>query len=184
MLYFIIIGILVLIVLYVWFTYNSLVVLRERIKEALSSIDVQLKRRYDLIPNLVETVKGYAKHEKGVFEEVTKARTSLMSATTPGEKAKANNMLSDTLKSLFAVAENYPNLKASENFLQLQEELSDTENKISYSRQFYNSNVLEYNSRIKIFPAVLIANQFKFTSEEFFETEESEKKPVKVSFEK
>ena len=184
MLPFIIIGIIVLTVLYVWFTYNSLVVLRERIKEALSSIDVQLKRRYDLIPNLVETVKGYAKHEKSVFEEVTKARTSLMSATTPGEKAKANNMLSDTLKSLFAVAENYPNLKASENFLQLQEGLSDTENKISYSRQFYNSNVLEYNSKIKIFPAVLIANQFGFTSEEFFETEEAEKKPVKVSFEK
>lgn len=178
-----IIGIIfVVLAVYLWFTYNSLVVLRERIKEALSGIDVQLKRRTDLIPNLVETVKGYAKHEKGVFEEVTKARTSLMGAKTPHQKAEANNMLQETLKSLFAVAENYPTLRASENFGKLQEDLSDTENKISYSRQFYNSNVLAYNSKIKMFPANLIAKQLGFHQEEFFETEESEKAPVKVQF--
>lgn len=179
----IILGIVfVVIASYLWLTYNSLVVLRERIKEALSGIDVQLKRRYDLIPNLVETVKGYAKHEKEIFENVTKARASLMQAETPPEKAKANNMLVGALKSLFAVAENYPTLKASDNFSKLQEELSDTENKISYSRQFYNSNVLEYNSKIKMFPANLIAKQLGFNAEEFFETEEGEKGNVKVQF--
>ena len=179
----IILGIIfVAVAFYLWLTYNSLVVLRERIKEALSGIDVQLKRRYDLIPNLVETVKGYAKHEKEVFENVTKARASLMQAETPPEKAKANDSLAGALKTLFAVAENYPTLKASDNFSKLQEELSDTENKISYSRQFYNSNVLEYNSKIKMFPANLIARQLGFNEEEFFETEEGEKGNVKVQF--
>ncbi|MCL4387512.1 MAG: LemA family protein [Patescibacteria group bacterium] len=178
-----IITVLILVsLLYLFFSYNSLVVLRERIKEALSQIDVQLKRRTDLIPNLVETVKGYAKHEKEVFEQVTKARASLMSAESLKEKADANNQLSNTLKSLFAVAENYPELKASQNFLELQEELTDTENKISYARQFYNSNVLAYNSKIKSFPIVLLANSLGFKEQEFFEAEEGEKQPVKVSF--
>ncbi len=174
--------VVVLVLVYLWFTYNSLVVLRERIKEALSTIDVQLKRRSDLIPNLVETVKGYAKHEKSVFENVTRARASLLKAETPREKAEANNMLEKALKSIFAVAEAYPDLKASENFLNLQEELTDTENKISYARQFYNSNVLAYNSSIKTFPAVLVAQQLGFSVVEFFETEEEQKKEVKVSF--
>lgn len=167
---------------YIWYTYNSLVTLRERIKEALSGINVQLKRRTDLIPNLVETVKGYAKHEKDVFENVTKARSSLMSAKGPQQKAEADNMLTGALKSLFAVAENYPDLKASDNFKSLQDELSDTENKISYSRQFYNSNVLAYNTKIQKFPDSLVASQFKFKGYEFFQTSEEEKKPVKVQF--
>lgn len=179
----IIIGVVALLVLlYIWITYNSFITLRERIREALSSIDVQLKRRSDLIPNLVETVKGYARHEKGVFEEVTRARTAIMSAQTPPQKASANNMLEQALKSLFAVAENYPDLKASQNFLRLQEELTDTENKISYSRQFYNSNVLEFNTKIKSFPSMYIAKQFNFKEEEFFEAEEGEREPVKVNF--
>ncbi len=178
----IILAVIILFGLYLWFTYNNLVTLRERIREALSSIDVQLKRRTDLIPNLVESVKGYAKHEKEVFENVTKARASLMQATTPGQKATANNALGETLKSLFAVAENYPDLKASQNFMELQTELSDTENKIAYSRQFYNATVLEYNTKIKSFPALLIANQFGFTVEEFFEIPESDKASVKVQF--
>jgi len=179
---YIILGAVAVIVLYLIFTYNRLVTLRERIKEALSGIDVQIKRRFDLIPNLVETVKGYAKHEKEVFENVTKARSSLMKAETPHEKAAANNMLEGALKSLFAVAESYPDLKASQNFLNLQEELSDTENKISYSRQFYNSNVLEYNAMIKSFPTVILANMFGFKEEEFFESDEEERKNVKISF--
>lgn len=174
--------IIILVIIYLWFTYNSLVVLRERIKEALSQIDVQLKRRADLIPNLVETVKGYAKHEKEVFEKVTTARANMLKAQTPHEKAEADNMMEKALKSIFAVAEDYPDLKASENFLNLQEELTDTENKISYSRQFYNSNVLAYNSTIKTFPQVLIASQFGFKETEFFETEEESKKEVKVEF--
>lgn len=179
---YIFIGLIVVIGAYLLFTYNSLVTLRERIKEALSSIDVQLKRRAELIPNLIETVKGYAKHEKSVFENVTKARASLMHAKTPQDKAVANNMLADALKTLFAVAENYPDLKASENFKQLQEELSDTEDKIAYSRQFYNSNVLEYNTSIKQFPNVFIANMFNFKEEEFFESEPEKREPVKVQF--
>lgn len=180
------VGIIIFLVLgivaYIWLTYNSLVTLRERIKEALSGIDVQLKRRTDLIPNLIETVKGYAKHEKEVFENVTKARSQLMKADNLHQKAEADNMLTGALKSLFAVAEAYPNLQASENFKQLQDELSDTENKISYSRQFYNSNVLAYNTKIQMFPSSLIAAQFGFKEKEFFEAEESERKNVKVSF--
>lgn len=169
-------------VLYIWLSYNSLVVLRERIKEALSSIDVQLKRRTDLIPNLIETVKGYAKHEKGVFEKVTEARSAILSANSVHDKAKAENMLEGALKSLFAVAEAYPDLKASDNFKELQQELTDTENKISYSRQFYNSNVLDYNARIQTFPVNMIASKFKFTQKEFFEASDSDKKEVKVQF--
>jgi LemA protein len=170
------------ILLYLWFVYNSLVTLKARIKEAFSQIDIQLKRRTDLIPNLIESVKGYAKHEKELLENVTKARSQLMSAKSTHDKAEANNMLTDTLKSLFAVAENYPNLRANENFLQLQQELSDTENKIAYSRQFYNSNVLEYNTKIAIFPNVFIARLFNFHPEEFFAATEDERKNVKVSF--
>ncbi|HRN96202.1 MAG TPA: LemA family protein [Candidatus Levybacteria bacterium] len=175
-------GLVVLLLLFLWFTYNSLVTLRERIREAFSSIDIQLKRRTDLIPNLIETVKGYAKHEKGVFEEVTKARTSLMKADSAHEKADANNMLTDALKSLFAVAEAYPDLKATDNFKHLQEELSDTEDKIAYSRQFYNSNVLSYNTKIKTVPTNFVAGAFGFKEEEFFETSAGEREPVKVDF--
>lgn len=179
----IVIFLVVAVVAYVWLTYNSLITLRERIKEALSGIDVQLKRRADLIPNLLETVKGYAKHEKVVFEEVTKARTALMKADSPHQKAEADNMLTGALKSLFAVAEDYPDLKASDNFKELQNELADTEDKVSYSRQFYNSNVLAYNTKIQTVPANIIANQFKFKPFEFFEVdEEAERKAPSVKF--
>jgi len=178
----IVLGIVVLLVLFVWGLYNSLVTLRVRIKEAMSQIDVQLKRRADLIPNLVETIKGYAKHEKGVFEEVTKARSALMGAGSAHEKAVADNMLTGALKSLFAVAEAYPNLRASENFQQLQKELSDTEDKVAYSRQFYNNVVMEYNTKIMMFPNSLIAGQFGFKSEEFFAATEDERKKVEVKF--
>lgn len=153
-----------------------------RVKEAWSGIDVQLKRRTDLIPNLVETVKGYAKHEKGVFENVTKARSSLLSAKTPADKGKANTGLTAALKTLFAVAENYPQLKASENFKDLQNQLEDTEDKVAYARQFYNTNVLDYNTKIKVFPNVLLAQNLGFKEEEFFEAEEEERKKVKVKF--
>src|SRR5690348_7897298 len=149
---FIWIAAIVLIVLFVWMTYNSLITAKVRIGEAFSQIDVQLKRRSDLIPNLVETVKGYAKHEKELLENITKARSSLLKAEGVADKAKANNQLAETLKSLFAVSENYPQLKANENFLSLQEELSDTENKIAYARQFYNSTVMDYNTKLSVFP--------------------------------
>ncbi|MGH7203326.1 MAG: LemA family protein [Candidatus Levyibacteriota bacterium] len=178
----IILIVVVAILLYIWFIYNRLVTTRMRISEALSQIDVQLKRRTDLIPNLIETVKGYAKHEKDVLENVTKARSSLMGAGSTQEKAQANNFLSDTLKSLFAVAENYPQLKANENFLSLQEELSDTENKIAYSRQFYNSNVLDYNTKLQVFPDSIIANMFHFLPADFFKADDKDKEPVKVQF--
>lgn len=153
-----------------------------RVSESWSGIDVQLKRRSDLIPNLIESVKGYAKHEREVFENVTKARSALMGATGAKEAAQANNMLAGALKSLFAVAENYPQLRASENFRQLQEELSDTESKIAYARQFYNSNVLDFNTKIAVFPNVLLAGVFGFKAEEFFEAEEAEKETPKVDF--
>lgn len=179
---FIVIALIVIIALYIWATYNGLITLKARIKEALSGIDVQLKRRADLIPNLLETVKGYAKHEKSVLEKVTAARTSLMSAHTPTEKAQANDMLSGALKSLFAVVEAYPVLRASENFTQLQRQLEDTEDKIAFSRQFYNSNVLDYNTKIKIFPNNVLANMFAFTEEVFFEAGQEERKKVDVKF--
>lgn len=175
-------GAIVLLALYAWSIYNNLATAKVRIKEALSGINVQLKRRVDLIPNLIETVKGYARHEKTIFENVTKARSMLMKAETPHEKAQSNNMLSGALKSLFAVAENYPNLRASENFSKLQEELSDTENKIAYSRQFYNANVRDYNTTLANFPSGPIGRMFGFREEEFFEAQEEEKKPVKVKF--
>ncbi len=171
-----------IILMFFLIVYNGLVRAKNRIAEALSQIDVQLKRRTDLIPNLVETVKGYAKHEKGLLENVTKARASLLTANTTHDKAEANNMLSETLKSLFAVSENYPDLKASSNFLELQEELSDTENKIAYSRQFYNSNVLDYNNRLQVFPSNIVAGMFGFKVADFFEAEEKEKQPTEVKF--
>jgi len=177
------IGIAVLLVLYLIGTYNGLVTIKTRIQEALSGIDVQLKRRADLIPNLVETVKGYAKHEKSVFENVTKARSSLMSAGSLTEKAEANDQLSGALKSLFAVAEAYPELKASTNFQDLQRQLGDTEDKVAYSRQFYNSNVLDYNTKILLFPSNIIAGMFGFTKSDFFAATEEERKKIEVKFE-
>jgi LemA protein len=174
--------VVVVIALYLWITYNGLVTAKMRVSEALSHIDVQLKRRTDLIPNLVETVKGYAKHEKELLEHVTKARAGLLSASSTAEKAEANNALSQTLKSLFAVAENYPTLRANENFLQLQEELSDTEDKIAYSRQFYNSNVMDYNTKLQVFPTMIFASMMHFKPAEFFAASEEDKKPVKVKF--
>ena len=178
----IIVAIIAFTLVYLWLMYNSLVTARVRIKEAWSGIEVQLKRRSSLIPNLIETVKGYAKHEKSVFENVTKARSALVRAKGPKEAASANNMLADALKTLFAVAENYPQLKASDNFLQLQKELGDTEDKVSYARQFYNTAVMEYNRQLQLFPNVLIANNFGFKSSEFFETVEKDKQKVKVKF--
>jgi len=175
-------GAVILFVVYLIATYNGLVVLKTRIQEALSGIDVQLKRRADLIPNLVETVKGYAKHEKTVFAEVTKARSSLMKAESLQEKAEANNMLTDALKSLFAVAEAYPELKASGNFQDLQRQLEDTEDKVAYSRQFYNSNVLDFNAKVQMFPTNMIANMFGFKTFEFFAATEEERKKVEVKF--
>lgn len=175
----VIIGI---VLLFLWMSYNGLITAKVRIQEAFSQIDVQLKRRTDLIPNLVETVKGYAKHEKQVLEELTKARTSLMKASGAEEKAKANNQLAGTLKSLFAVAENYPTLKANENFKELQEELSDTENKIAYARQFYNSTVMDFNTKLSVFPTMIFGNMLGFKPSEFFAATEEEKKTVQVKF--
>lgn len=180
---FLIIGIVVVVlVLIIVLLYNSLIRLRNQVKNSWAQIDVQLKRRNDLIPNLVETVKGYMKHEKSVLENITKARSAIMKADTLAGKAKASNMISDTLKSLFAVAENYPKLKANENFLQLQEELAGTENKISYARQHYNDMVMVYNTRIEVFPNNIFAKMLNFTKEALFQATEAEKKNVKVQF--
>ena len=162
--------------------YNDLVRSRKRVQEAWSGIDVQLKRRASLVPNLVETVKGYAAHERETLEAVTNARSRLQQAGTPGEAAQANNMLTQTLRSLFAVAEQYPDLKANQNFLELQRELSDIEEKIAYARQFYNTNVLSYNTKTQTFPSVIMANMFGFQQSEFFEAEEEAREDVKVSF--
>ncbi len=175
-------GIIFVILLWLLATYNSLVTLRNRVREAWSQIDVQLKRRSSLIPNLVETVKGYAKHEKEVFENVTKARSALLGAKGPQEAAAANNQLSGALKSLFAVAENYPQLRASENFKELQEEISDTETKVAAARQFYNTNVLDLNNSIETFPSALIANLFNFQKADFFQATDEEKADIKVKF--
>ena len=175
-------GIVLIVVIYIFAFYNALVTLRVRIKEAWSGIEVQLKRRSSLIPNLIETVKSYAKHEKSVFENVTKARSAMLSAKNPRQAAAAENMLTGALKTLFAVAEDYPDLKASNNFKELQEELSDTETKIAASRQFYNSNVMEYNTKIQVFPSILIARLFNFQKEDFFEADEAAKEEIKVKF--
>jgi LemA protein len=163
--------------------YNGLIVLRNRCENAWSQVDVQLRRRYDLIPNLVETVKGYAKHEREVFEKVTQARSQAINAGTVQDQAQAENMLTGALKSLFAVAENYPDLKANQNFLLLQEELAGTEGKIAYARQFYNDTVMKFNAKQQVFPSNIIANMFNFKEREYFEIEEPEARgPVKVSF--
>lgn len=179
---YVVLGVVVILLLWVFFTYNSLVTLRNRVREAWSQIDVQLKRRSSLIPNLVEAVKGYAKHEKAVFENVTKARSALLSAKSPNEAAQANNMVTDALKSLFAVAEAYPNLRASENFKQLQDEISDTETKVAAARQFYNRNVLDLNNSLETIPSAWIGSVFAFKKEEFFKASEEEKADVEVSF--
>lgn len=179
----IIVAIIVIVGGWVGAVYNGLVSLRNRAKEAWSDIDVQLKRRYDLIPNLVETVKGYATHEREAFENVTAARSRAMGATNPKEKAEAENALSGTLKTLFAVSENYPQLRASENFQKLQDELSDTENKIQAARRFYNGNARDLNIKIESFPSNLIASIFGFKQMEFFEIAEvAQKEPVQVKF--
>ena len=181
------IGALALIIVvagFVWMTYNRLITLRNRVENAWAQIDVQLKRRYDLIPNLIETVKGYMKHERGTLEMVTKYRAQLVTGTVE-EKAQANNMLTQALKSMFAVAENYPNLKANENFKSLQEELAGTENKISYIRTAYNDSVLEYTTQKQMFPTSIVAGIFgaMFPAKPYFEVAEVERAPVKVSFE-
>lgn len=178
----IILAVAALSLIWLLVTYNSLIVARNRVREAFSHIDVQLKRRASLIPNLVEAVKGYVKHEKEVLTKVTEARTALVNANSPQAQAEADNMLTGALKSLFAVAESYPDLKASDNFLKLQEELSDTETKISASRQFYNTNVLDYNNSLQVFPNSTLANMFAFKAEEFFKAQEEEKKEVEVKF--
>ncbi|MBU4030624.1 LemA family protein [Patescibacteria group bacterium] len=179
----VIIILAVVVVLWLIAIYNGLIKMKNRTDEAWSDIDVQLKRRYDLIPNLIETVKGYATHEKELFEKVTQARTAAMGAENPNEKAEKENILSGTLKSLFAVSENYPDLKANENFLELQRELTDTEDKIQASRRFYNGNVRDINIKIQQFPNNLIAGALGFKKRDFFETEnEAEREPVKVAF--
>ena len=181
----IIIVVVVLLLLFVALAYNSLIRGRNRVDNSWSQIDVQLKRRYDLIPNLVETVKGYAAHEKGTFEAVTNARANAISAQEGGDvatQAQAENQLSGALKSLFAVAEAYPDLKANQNFLQLQEELTSTEDRISYARQFYNDSVLGYNNAIQTFPKNVLAGMFNFEKREFFETAPEETGTVKVQF--
>lgn len=179
----ILIAIVVIIILWLVLSYNGLVQTRNRAQEAFSDIDVQLKRRYDLIPNLIETVKGYATHEKTVFEDVTAARTNAMQATGPA-KADAENQLSGTLKSLFAVAEAYPDLKANQNFLSLQAELTDTEDKIQAARRFYNGMVRDLNTKIQVFPTNMFASAFGFTKMDFFGNDltDAEKQPVAVKF--
>ena len=179
----IILIVVVVAIIWVIAMFNGLVTLKNRAKEAWADIDVQLKRRYDLIPNLVETVKGYATHERELFEKVTQARANAMSAQGVKDKAGAENMLSDTLKSLFAVSENYPDLKASTNFLELQKELTDTEDKIQAARRFYNTNVRDLNIKIESFPENLIAGSFGFKQMELFQTaNDAEREPVAVKF--
>ena len=180
----IIVAIIAVIAIFLWMTYNALVTLRIRVEEAWSDITVQLKRRLDLIPNLINTVKGYAAHESGVFEKVTEARANALSAQGPKETAEAENQFEGALKSLFAVAEAYPDLKANQNFVELQRELVDTEDKIQASRRFYNSGVRDYNTKLHIFPSNLVAGMFGFKPREFFEVENQAEveQPVNVQF--
>lgn len=182
----IIVAVIAIIAIYFISLYNSLVRLKQRVGEATSDIDVQLKRRYDLIPNLVETVKGYAAHEQGTLEKVIAARNAAMASHDSGDKAKqleAENNLSSTLKSIFALAESYPDLKANQNFLELQRELTDTEDKIQASRRFFNANVRDFNTRIQVFPGNLIAGMLGFSALEFFEVSDAkEKENVQVKF--
>ena len=185
MILYIVLAAAALLVLWVIFAYNRFVTLINRVKEAWSDIEVQFKRRYDLIPNLVETIKGYVAHEAGTLQKVTEMRTRAMNATAPKEKAEAENMLSGALKTLFAVSENYPNLKANENFVELQRELSDTENKIQAARRFYNSVVQELNTMLQSFPSNVIGNAFGFTARDFFQLgadEQAARSPVAVKF--
>ena len=178
----IIIVIVVLVALVLWLGFNGIVRRRNRVDNAWSQIDVQLKRRHDLIPNLIETVKGYAAHERGTFEAVTNARANAMNAQGPAEQAQAENVLTGALKSLFAVAESYPDLKANQNFLQLQEELTSTEDRIAYARQFYNDSVLNYNNKIQVFPRNVLAGTFNFDKRQYFEGDPEATGPVKVQF--
>lgn len=187
MIFYIILAVLAIVVLWFIATYNGLIRSKNRVDEAYSDIDVQLKRRYDLIPNLVETVKGYMTHEQATLVKLTEARTAAMAAhdnknATLEEKERAENMLSGTLKTLFAVTENYPDLKASQNFLQLQDEISDTENKIQAARRFYNGNVRDFNTKIQVFPTNTIAGMLTFKAYEFFKTDEAQRENVKVRF--
>jgi LemA protein len=178
----ILLGVVVLLVLYVIVAYNGLVRLRNRIDNAWAQIDVQLRRRYDLIPNLVETVKGYASHERETFESVTQARAQAINAQGVANQAEAENQITGALKSLFAVAEAYPDLKANQNFLSLQEELTATEGRIAYARQFYNDEVLKLNTRIQTFPTNMLAGAFGFTQREYFEADDASRGPVQVRF--
>ncbi len=178
----VVVAIIVLIILWVVGTYNSLVTLRNRVKDSWSQIDVQLKRRFDLIPNLVETVKGYTKHESETLENVVKARNTYLSATAPEEQMKADGELTKAVSKLFALAESYPDLKANTNFTELQNELNETENKIAMSRQFYNDVVMQYNNKVEIVPSNIVASMFKFKKEAFFEANETEKQNVQVKF--
>ena len=171
----------IVVVVLLIYIYNSLIKLRVRVKNAWAQIDVQLKRRYDLIPNLISTVKGYVKHEKSTLENITKLRSSLIKGSVE-EKANASNQITEALKSIFAVAENYPDLKANENFKLLQEELSGTESKIAYSRQFYNDSVMQYDEAIQVFPKNFFAKMFGFKKEQYFETKDKEKGNIKVEF--
>jgi LemA protein len=178
----IVLGVVVLLLLFVVFAYNGLVRLRNRIDNAWSQIDVQLRRRYDLIPNLVETVKGYAAHERQTFESVTKARAAAINAQGVADQAQAENQITGALKSLFAVAEAYPELKANQNFLALQEELTATEGRIAYARQFYNDEVLKLNTRVQSFPTNMLAGAFGFREREYFEADDTSRGPVQVRF--
>ncbi len=179
---FLILGIILVIVAWFILTYNNFVNLRNRVKNAWAQINVQLKRRYDLIPNLVETVKGYAKHEKEIFENIAELRAKAMGATSIKDIGESNNQITGTLKTLFAIAENYPELKANEEFLKLQEELTNTENKIAFSRQFFNDIVMNYNAAQQKIPANLIAGMMNLKPEEYYPVDETEKGPVKVQF--
>ncbi len=178
----VVIAIVVLLVLWVMGTYNSLVTLRNRVRDAWSQIDVQLKRRFDLIPNLVETVKGYTKHESETLENVVKARNTYLSATLPEDQMKADGELTKAVSKLFALAESYPDLKANTNFLELQSELNETENKVAMSRQFYNDIVMQYNNKVETVPSNIVASIFKFNKETFFQANETERQNVQVKF--
>ena len=178
----ILIAVVAIIVLFVINTYNTLVGLRNKVKDQWAQIDVQLKRRFDLIPNLVETVKGYAKHESDTLEAVVKARNTYLSASTPEAQMKADGELTQAITKLFALSEAYPELKANENFKQLQSELTSTEDKISYARQFYNDIVMKYNNKIEMFPSNIVAGMFNFKTQDFFEVNEEERQNVKVQF--
>ncbi|MCX4254237.1 MAG: LemA family protein [Bacilli bacterium] len=178
----VILAIIVVIILWVIATYNSLISLKNRVKDAWSQIDVQLKRRFDLIPNLVETIKGYTKHESETLEKVVKARNTYLSATLPEDQMKADGELTQAINKLFALTESYPDLKANTNFTDLQEQLKETENKIAMSRQFYNDIVMQYNNKVEMVPSNIVASIFKFQKQAFFEAVESERENVKVKF--